>query len=43
MITMPVTGRLADKVGARRIVLPGMVLIIGRMAVLTQVTATTPY
>ncbi|GLY35059.1 multidrug resistance protein B [Amycolatopsis sp. NBRC 101858] len=43
MIMMPITGRLADKVGARRIVLPGMVLLVGSMAMLTQVTATTPY
>ncbi|MFG1646903.1 DHA2 family efflux MFS transporter permease subunit [Amycolatopsis sp. NPDC049252] len=43
MIMMPITGRLADKVGARKIVLPGLVLIIGSMAMLTQVTATTPY
>jgi EmrB/QacA subfamily drug resistance transporter len=43
MLTMPVAGRLADKVGARRIVLPGMALLVAGMAVMTQVTATTPY
>ncbi|MEV7092053.1 MFS transporter [Amycolatopsis sp. NPDC051045] len=43
MIMMPLTGAPADRVGARRIVLPGMVLLVGSMAMLTQVTATTPY
>ncbi len=43
MLTMPVAGRLADKVGARRIVLPGMALLVAGMAVMTQITATTPY
>ena len=43
MLTMPVAGRLADKVGARKIVLPGMVLLVAGMAAMTQITATTPY
>jgi len=43
MLTMPVAGRLADKIGARKIVLPGMALLVVGMATLTQITATTPY
>ena len=43
MLTMPTSGRLAYKIGARRIVLPGMALLVAGMAMLTVVTATTPY
>ncbi len=43
MITMPLGGKLADKIGARKIVLPGVVLIIAGLAVFTQVGADTPY
>ncbi|MEC3981879.1 DHA2 family efflux MFS transporter permease subunit [Amycolatopsis sp. H20-H5] len=43
MITMPLTGRLVDKIGARRIVLPGLLLILLGMSVFTQVGADTPY
>ncbi|HJQ44921.1 MAG TPA: DHA2 family efflux MFS transporter permease subunit [Amycolatopsis sp.] len=43
MLTMPAAGRLADKIGARRIVLPGMVLMVAGMVVFTQVGADTPY
>ena len=43
MLTMPVGGRLADRIGARRIVLPGFALILAGTAVFTQVGADTPY
>lgn len=43
MLAMPITGRLADKIAPRRIVVPGLVLIALGMVVFTQVTATTPY
>jgi EmrB/QacA subfamily drug resistance transporter len=43
MLTMPLAGKLADKIGSRRIVLPGLVAIVVGMAPLTQVSATTPY
>jgi MFS family permease len=34
---------LADRIGVRKVVLPGLVLIIAGMAVFTQVGALTPY
>ncbi|GIG64472.1 DHA2 family efflux MFS transporter permease subunit [Phytomonospora endophytica] len=43
MITMPIAGRLVDKIGPGKIVLAGMVLILGGMGVLTQIESTTPY
>ena len=43
MISMPIAGRLVDKIGARKVVLPGLVLIIASVAVFTQVGADTPY
>jgi EmrB/QacA subfamily drug resistance transporter len=43
MLTMPVAGRLVDRIGARKIVLPGMVLILAGLAVFTRVGADTPY
>nr|WP_285487770.1 DHA2 family efflux MFS transporter permease subunit [Amycolatopsis taiwanensis] len=43
MLTMPIGGRLADKVGAGKIVLPGLALILAGTAVFTQVGADTPY
>jgi EmrB/QacA subfamily drug resistance transporter len=43
MITMPIAGVLADRIGVRKVVLPGLVLIIAGMAVFTQVGALTPY
>jgi EmrB/QacA subfamily drug resistance transporter len=43
MLTMPLAGRLADQIGARRIVLPGLVAIVGGLVAFTQVSATTPY
>ncbi|WP_424187346.1 DHA2 family efflux MFS transporter permease subunit [Actinokineospora sp. G85] len=43
MISMPIAGRLADKTGAGRIVLTGMVPIAIGMGVLTQLSADTSY
>jgi MFS family permease len=43
MLTMPLAGRLADQIGSRRIVIPGLVLIVGGLVAFTQVSATTPY
>jgi len=43
MLTMPIAGRLADKIGPGKVVLPGMVLIVAGLAVFTQVGATTSY
>ncbi|MEU3275051.1 DHA2 family efflux MFS transporter permease subunit [Saccharomonospora sp. NPDC006951] len=43
MVVMPIAGRLADRVGAGKVVLPGLVLIVGGLAVFSQVGADTPY
>jgi EmrB/QacA subfamily drug resistance transporter len=43
MLTMPLAGRLADQVGSRRIVLPGLVAIVVGLVAFTQVSASTPY
>jgi MFS family permease len=43
MITMPIAGKLTDRMGVGKIVLPGMLLIIASFVALTQVTATTSY
>ncbi|MEU0463086.1 MULTISPECIES: DHA2 family efflux MFS transporter permease subunit [unclassified Amycolatopsis] len=43
MITMPIAGKLVDKIGAGKVVLPGIVLIIASVAVFTQVGADTSY
>ncbi|GAB3716202.1 MFS transporter [Amycolatopsis oliviviridis] len=43
MLTMPIAGRLADKIGARKIVLPGLVLMLAGLIAFTQLSATTPY
>jgi EmrB/QacA subfamily drug resistance transporter len=43
MLTMPLGGRLADKIGAGKIVLPGIVVILAGLAVFTQVGADTSY
>jgi EmrB/QacA subfamily drug resistance transporter len=43
MITMRLTGRIADRIGARRIVVPGMLAIVAGLAPFTQVSASTPY
>ena len=43
MVTMPIAGRLVDRLPVGRIVPVGLVLIVVGMFGLTQVTATTPY
>jgi predicted MFS family arabinose efflux permease len=43
MVTMPIAGRLVDKVPVGRIVPVGLALIVVGMFGLTQLTATTPY
>jgi EmrB/QacA subfamily drug resistance transporter len=43
MLSMPIAGFLADKIGVRKVVLPGLVLILAGMAVFTQVGPATPY
>ncbi|WP_051090876.1 DHA2 family efflux MFS transporter permease subunit [Smaragdicoccus niigatensis] len=41
MLTMPVAGALTDKIGPRKIVIPGVGLIALTMAFFTQITADT--
>ena len=43
MLTMPIAGALSDKFPVGRIVPVGLVLIIGGMFALTQITATSSY
>ncbi len=43
MLTMPLAGLLADKIGPGKIVMTGIVLITIGMSVFTQVTDTTSY
>jgi EmrB/QacA subfamily drug resistance transporter len=43
MLTMPIAGRLVDKIPIGRIVPVGLTLIVIGMFGLTQVTSTTPY
>lgn len=43
MLTMPIAGRLADRIPVGRIVPFGLVGIIGGMFALTRITATTSY
>ncbi|HTF07337.1 MAG TPA: DHA2 family efflux MFS transporter permease subunit [Asanoa sp.] len=43
MLTMPIAGRLTDKIGPGRLVLAGIALIAVGMAVFTQVAADTSY
>jgi EmrB/QacA subfamily drug resistance transporter len=43
MLTMPLAGMLADKIGPGKIVLTGMTLVTIGMAVFTQLDATTSY
>ena len=42
-IMMPIAGRIVDRTGAARVVLPGLVLTLIGFAVFTQVEADTPY
>jgi len=43
MLTMPIAGKLVDKIGAGKVVLPGLALILPSVAVFTQVGADTSY
>jgi EmrB/QacA subfamily drug resistance transporter len=43
MLTMPMAGRLTDRIGPGKLVLPGIVLIALGMSVFTQVTADSNY
>ncbi|MEC3917706.1 DHA2 family efflux MFS transporter permease subunit [Nocardia sp. CDC160] len=43
MLTMPIAGRLVDKIGPGKIVLTGIAVMSIGMAFLTQVSASTPY
>ncbi|HEX7292719.1 MAG TPA: DHA2 family efflux MFS transporter permease subunit [Conexibacter sp.] len=42
-IMMPIAGRIVDRTGAVRVVLPGLALVLAGFAVFTQVGADTPY
>src|SRR6185312_16986526 len=42
-IMMPIAGRIVDRTGAARVVLPGLVLVMAGYAVFTQVGAHTSY
>lgn len=39
----PVVGRLYDKVGARRLVIPGAVVVTGAFAIFATISTTTPW
>ena len=43
MITMPIAGVLADRIGPGKIVMTGIGVIVVGMSVFTQLTDTTPY
>jgi EmrB/QacA subfamily drug resistance transporter len=43
MLTMPLSGRLTDKVGPGKLVLTGIVVIMAAMTAFTQVDASTSY
>jgi EmrB/QacA subfamily drug resistance transporter len=42
-IMMPIAGRIVDRTGAARVVLPGLALVLAGFAVFTQVAADTSY
>jgi EmrB/QacA subfamily drug resistance transporter len=41
-IMMPIAGRIVDRTGAKRIVIPGLMLLLAGMGTLSQVGASTP-
>jgi EmrB/QacA subfamily drug resistance transporter len=43
MVSMPIAGQLADRIGPGKIVIVGMVLVSGGMFVFTQLGSTTSY
>ncbi|WAX56828.1 DHA2 family efflux MFS transporter permease subunit [Jatrophihabitans cynanchi] len=43
MITMPIAGTLADRIAIKKVVAPGLLLIIAGMSMLTQIDAHTHY
>jgi EmrB/QacA subfamily drug resistance transporter len=43
MLTMPIAGRLVDKIGPGKLVLSGIVVILAGMSAFTQLDASTPY
>lgn len=43
MITMPIAGRLADRIGSGKVVLPGLVLLVVGLAAFTTVGSDTSY
>ncbi len=43
MITMPIAGKLADRMPISKVVVPGVITICVGMIVLTQISATMPY
>jgi EmrB/QacA subfamily drug resistance transporter len=43
MLTMPLAGQLADRIGPGKIVLSGILMIIPGMVIFTQVSSGTPY
>jgi EmrB/QacA subfamily drug resistance transporter len=43
MVVMPIAGQLTDRIGIGKIVLTGMVLILGATLALTQIAADTSY
>lgn len=43
MLTMPLAGTMVDKIGPGKIVISGLALLTGGMAVFTQIGATTSY
>jgi len=43
MLTMPVSGKLTDKIGPGKLVLTGIVVILAAVGVFTQVTDTSSY
>lgn len=43
MLTMPIAGRLTDKLGPGKFVISGLVILVACLGVFTQISATMPY